>query len=1182
MARTVGATVGEGPGQVRIGRSRAHRAVPALFAVPSAAALAASCRLLAVTADHGPAPWRACATAAVAVWAVVLAWLLWEVCAPAALTVAADGLALRGGLRRVHLTWGDIECAFLAPLPRITPNASTSAFQGLLVLRPYHGCPPGVTDRGRLRWSAAWQAVVFDLRPLDAQHTRLHQIVAPRVQERWHGAADLPTDRTGAVSVPGELLPVHARAVLLLRAPLALAGVLGLGAASTGHGFGFWPVAATMGAWAVVCFLGGSRLAGRLARECRLRIDAQGLRMAVAGAERLLPRAAVHTAEVTTAPAGSTVVVRLAPGALPPAALPRHRFAHREAQRTAELFPLLSRRHGHRHGLAAFPEQLSHALACLGYDEPPAQPVPAEPLAVGEPVTLRVAPGPGSAHPTIASALRAAPTGRPLRILIGPGHYEEALELSGTVELRAAQGQGTVVLEAVADAVADCTGHVTLDALRITGRGPAAVRVTGRGRLTARHCTIEGTGEYAVQALRGAEVVLEECEVRAGRTELAGAQGTLRGSRFLAAKGEAVLVTGGADARITGCTVEDARGHGIQISGATARIEDCELRGTGRASLAVGDHAQADIVGCRVHEAHRTGVSYYDHARGTLRDTTVHGAQDGLYIARGADPAVHGCRFEDCRRTGISVEEQGLGRLEDCTVRTAGETGIAVLSGGAPRIHGCRVADGRNGVVVREARGTFTGLQVHGQTANAVLVRDEASVQLRDVRLESCESGLFARGEGVTVELADATVTDMASSGVALQDSARATVERATLQRTSLFGFNCRGDSHLTARQCTVDEPGEAGVLAVGSATVVADLLTVTRSRDCGVLARDNSRLDITRARLCDGAGDGIRLDPSVFGRFADCEVTGCAGEAVAGNDRVVMDDVRTGATAEDARQPEAGPLAELQGMIGLAAAKRQVAVQTDLIRLARWRADAGLPDPPMSHHLVFSGPPGTGKTTVARLYGQILAALGALKKGHLVEVARGDLVGEYLGHTAQKTQRVFARARGGVLFIDEAYSLARRFGAGTDLGQEAIDVLTKLMEDHRDEVVVIAAGYTEEMHTFLESNPGLRSRFSRVLEFGAYEPAELTEIVSRQAGKHAFRLAPDVGPLLTERFERRRLRGDAANARDARTLLEAMVERQAARLAGRTAPTREELVLLLAKDIPDATGTSYGEGTIR
>ncbi|CNG17931.1 type VII secretion AAA-ATPase EccA [Mycobacterium tuberculosis] len=272
---------------------------------------------------------------------------------------------------------------------------------------------------------------------------------------------------------------------------------------------------------------------------------------------------------------------------------------------------------------------------------------------------------------------------------------------------------------------------------------------------------------------------------------------------------------------------------------------------------------------------------------------------------------------------------------------------------------------------------------------------------------------------------------------------------------------------------------------------------------------------------------------------------------------------------ARRAERDEIDPLTELHALVGLEEAKEQVEIQINLLRLARLRREQELAAPPRAHHLVFAGPPGTGKTTMARLYGRILASFGALERGHLVEVSRGDLVGEYLGHTAQATRNWFNKARGGVLFIDEAYSLARRFGSGSDFGQEAIDELTKLMEDHREDVVVIAAGYTEEMRTFLHSNPGLRSRFSRTLEFAAFGPEELVRIVEYQTVQHEFVLDDEARPALFDHFNLRALRGNAANGRDARRLFERMVERQAARLKSEQTPSRDQLMLLMAADIP-------------
>ncbi|MCM3922458.1 AAA family ATPase, partial [Frankia sp. AiPs1] len=273
----------------------------------------------------------------------------------------------------------------------------------------------------------------------------------------------------------------------------------------------------------------------------------------------------------------------------------------------------------------------------------------------------------------------------------------------------------------------------------------------------------------------------------------------------------------------------------------------------------------------------------------------------------------------------------------------------------------------------------------------------------------------------------------------------------------------------------------------------------------------------------------------------------------------------------DDARVQEL--LAELDEMVGLAGVKAEVRGLIDELQINEWRRGAGLAVDHVGHHLIFAGAPGTGKTTVARLYGRLLAALGVLSTNTFKEVSRRDLVGQYLGHTAEKTAAAFEEATGGVLFIDEAYTLSRA-NSRADYGQESIDTLVKLMEDHRDSVAVIAAGYTAEMGDFLATNPGLASRFSRTIEFENYGLDELTVITTRIAARADYEFTADAEPLIRRYFAEIPRDASFGNAREARRFFEAIRKAQARRLRllG-TRPTIDALRGLTADDLATATG---------
>lgn len=258
----------------------------------------------------------------------------------------------------------------------------------------------------------------------------------------------------------------------------------------------------------------------------------------------------------------------------------------------------------------------------------------------------------------------------------------------------------------------------------------------------------------------------------------------------------------------------------------------------------------------------------------------------------------------------------------------------------------------------------------------------------------------------------------------------------------------------------------------------------------------------------------------------------------------------------------------ELDGYIGLEVVKKEVRSLIDLVKVHKLRREHDLPEPDLSLHMVFTGNPGTGKTTIARLMSRIYHSLGILSKGQLVETDRSGLVAGYVGQTALKTSKVIESALGGVLFIDEAYTLS---GKGeSDFGQEAIDTILKAMEDRRDDLIVIVAGYDELMDRFIHSNPGLESRFNRFLHFDDYTNDELFQMFQMRCKKGSYTLSEAAEEAAKQRIEAEN--GPSfGNGRGVRNLFERVLVRQAGRLAKQENVTKDALMELIPEDFDEA-----------
>ena len=825
------------------------------------------------------------------------------------------------------------------------------------------------------------------------------------------------------------------------------------------------------------------------------------------------------------------------------------------------------------------------------------------------PGRIEVDPEKRRGHRTLASAVQAASPGD--EIHVAPGIYTESVVLDRPVRLLAVPGTVTVEARgAFSLHLLPAAAGSIVSGLRLMGQESNSTVKVEAAASRFDHCAIEAAKVEGLWAVGPGQVELESCQVSSALSHaviVRGALAVLRSCELSTPAGSGLWATD-AEVSLDGCRFAGTGLNALYletgVQGAVRRCGFSDARDADYPSVFVGAKGDVTVDSCEFDRLAGEAVSYCAGARGRVESCTFRSlAGNGLKVVGDATVTVRGLTATEVDKSVVLVESGG--RVDLAGARMGGRLGgnaLQLEKNSQVDATDLEVTGGVDPVFyVSGARLTLSRTTVSQARGNVLKVADGGSCRATALRIESGEvdyplvnvwpdssvsiaSSIIRGGAeaavqhaGSNLELTDVTFAGMGGPAV-LATGSMATVERCTASEVGV-GIEASDGCRLLVTATEVDG-GDHGVVARGKSVVRLTDTTLRRSRRSGVLV-EGAKAVLTSTRIEDSAGDGVMVGDEAEVEFRGVEVRGSAGVGLrsttplsfeAGNlalhDNAKGDLEWPGRSTRGAERTVDELVEELELLVGLDNVKRKIRSLLNVIRLRQREAELGRSSEPITLHAVFTGPPGTGKTTVARLYGELLHAMGFLDSGRFFEVTRADLVMGYIGQTAINVRQKFTEAMGGVLFIDEAYSLAQAGGSHADFGEEAINELVPLMENHRRDIAVIAAGYTDEMKAFLDKNPGLRGRFAVTIEFPSYRNEELMEILRRSLVGSDRTATPGALAAAAEHFATLPRDRDFANAREVRRLLDAVVEAIANRVAESGDFSEEALSTVLEADV--------------
>jgi SpoVK/Ycf46/Vps4 family AAA+-type ATPase len=710
------------------------------------------------------------------------------------------------------------------------------------------------------------------------------------------------------------------------------------------------------------------------------------------------------------------------------------------------------------------------------------------------------------------------------RIVLEPGQYAERLILSRPIEI---VGHGRCTLEKPIEARAE----ISLRGLRFADK----LHLSGGGNVTSVDCEWEGGASIA-----------------AGETAVFRA----RGCRFTSGRSPLIALTGAAKLDLQGgAVVSDAEwcvSAGDHVELAIARVA-VEMRAGGFLTMSGASKARLQRVSVAVPS--RVGAYLQERAQLSLESCAIE-ANAGCVTAFGA--------------AAIQAVDSSFTAAQGAAIDLAGDASVAVTDGS--------VAGGRHALALKGAtRAQLVGTTIiggQGADGSAILASEDSQILCEDVQVQGgANSGIWLK-DSTKARLIRATIIDIGGAAVVVSDHANVDARALTVRGGRAEQLIIAGGSSIFLSSRFVGAQADHALL-LGGGEIVFDECEVSRARSNGVLLVGDAAAVWRRGSIDTIGGQGVVAKAMATAQFESCKIKGSIGGVHADEQSVIAlfkcdlaadrgqkaHRAPTATLRVESEAPPAGDvvapinaMSALETMMGLRRVKVMVRDLATRLEIAMERSrSSGLGDLDVqAQHMVFLGNPGTGKTTVARLMGKLLFELGLLPSDKVVEVDRSGLIATHLGQSGSKTLAAIEQAQGGILFIDEAYSLVPGEGESDQFGREVIDVLTKQMEDRRGRFVVIAAGYPSDMRRFLDANVGLRSRFSVTLDFDDFESKELTRLFRAELAVRGLIAAPDALGVIEQDFAARHRRRDRTfgNARLVRDQVEQAVTLQARRIS--------------------------------